>query len=92
MLKSVSNFTITTPMAKATCSKNRLLFNEKKGKRFISRFTGTLSLPQVKHLFENTNWIILVDTENTNYIFKPLNSTKRKVDSLRKAIFDSLKE
>jgi len=65
----------------------KLLFNEKKKKEFISRFTTKLSLMEIKILFEKEDWNLVLNDSSNELKFTPSKKTKKSITILRDNLF-----
>jgi hypothetical protein len=64
-----------------------IMFSERSGDYFTSRFTAKGSLPGIKQVFNNSNWVITVYAQARSLKYLATNSTKNKIERLNYSIF-----
>jgi hypothetical protein len=64
-----------------------LLFNEKDGNEYVSRFSNSISSKNVAKLFGQENWKIKVYLNDTKIIYNASNRTSRIIEKLNQKLF-----
>lgn len=65
----------------------KLLFNEKRNKSFVSRFTTKILFIDFINMFKNDTWeIVLYDNENNSF-YLPERKTKKRIKKLQEKLF-----
>ncbi len=71
----------------ATCN---LLFQEKRNKKFLSRYTAKIQLGELQHLMHDNNWKIKLNNDNS-LIFYPVKRTQIAIKDLNNELFENLR-
>jgi uncharacterized protein YqkB len=82
-MKMVDSIVFSAEDITAKCENITLLFNEKKGKKFISRFSGPLLFADFNKLFTSDNFTI--ETGQKVYKFSP--KTSKSIEKLQNKLF-----
>ncbi|MBI1221100.1 MAG: hypothetical protein GC180_00725 [Bacteroidetes bacterium] len=85
--KELDSMVITNTGNSANCSHVGLLFNEKKKKNFISRFTTGVGLLQIKNLFDQDDWKVTLYSEGKAISFVPDKRTRKAIRKLHDNLF-----
>ncbi len=64
-----------------------LLFNEKNKTGFTSRYTTKISLKQIKEIFDNGTWEIIVYSQNKSINFIPDIKTVKRINTIKDRVF-----
>lgn len=91
LFKSIEGFSISNSASQLLTTDIHLLFNEKKGKFFISRFTTKFSLHDLNELFNDLTWSILITSNQLNNTYIPTKKTKKALKRLQDKVFVLLK-
>jgi hypothetical protein len=65
----------------------KLLFNEKNKNQYISRFSTTIPVIELKKLFSNENWVIEITTPDVKKVYQPKNNIKKMILKLNESLF-----
>jgi len=87
LIKSVDSLKIEGTQTTIASSNNKLLFNEKKNESFVSRYSTTISLSELKLLMKNTNWKVTVFENNKLHSYIPTRKTKKALQKLNNNLF-----
>ncbi len=91
LFKIPGKVTLQNPLHEVTANDAKLLFNERDGKRYLSRFSVTIPLADLITLFKDNNWQILVRHDalqtTTEMPFKPGKKTRKIIDKLNSNVF-----
>ncbi len=85
--KTVDSVKIGTDSDSMVIKNLNIMFSERTGDYFISRFTSKGSLPGIKQVFNNSNWVITVYAQARSLKYLATNSTKNKIERLNYSIF-----
>jgi len=64
-----------------------VLFSEKSDGNFISRFTTKGFLPDIKQLFNNSNWVFIAYTQGHSFKYVTPEGTRKKIEELYSNVF-----
>ena len=87
LYKSIKNLEITTKATNIKTNKVKLLFNEKSGDDFISRFTAKIPLNKTKEMFDHDDWTLTLHHPTQTKAYKTDKKTTKTIATLRKKIF-----
>jgi len=82
-LKKIDKLLLATGDISVECKNITLLFNDKKGDQFLSRFSGQLLFTDFNKLFNAGNFTVEADRE----IYTLSSKTQKLVEELRKKVF-----
>jgi len=82
-LKKIDSAMLTGKDTNVKCENIALLFNDKKGDQFISRFSSRLLFADFNKLFNTTNFNVKVD----NTVYEHSSKTQKSIETLRKKLF-----
>lgn len=85
--KSIQLLEISNAVSQAVVNEFKLLFNEAKKKKVVSRFSTHLPLNQLKLLFQNQDWTIRVNTTDHKYEFQPSRKSKKSIKKINANVF-----
>ncbi len=85
--KNIDSLKLSSKNVEIKSDKINLLFNEKNKSDFISRFTTKLSLKEVKELFNESEWKIIIYNQDQSIKYKPHRKTIRVIQRLDNEIF-----
>ena len=84
VLKNIDNVVFSNGETNADFENISLLYNEVNKDLFISRFSSSAKLVDLKNLFNNNDWKIKVDNLKE---FVPKSATRKYIDKLQQSIF-----
>ena len=87
IIKLVDNVTFTNEASMVALSDISLLFNEKKDKKFISRFSGKCSTKEMIDLFNDSAIKVNITANNSSMQFTPDKSSQKIIRSLNNNLY-----
>ena len=85
--KTIDSIKIENNSCSIVLKKLNIMFSERSGDFFISRFTAKGFLPGIKQLFNNSDWLFTVYAQNQLLKYLAPVSTKKKIERLNYNIF-----
>lgn len=88
MTKSLTNLSVKSGDFTVNCPRVKLLFNEKKGDSFHSRFSTKCALSDLDNLFRNDSWLISsLNDKGVAGNYKPSKKAKKIINKLNEQVF-----
>ncbi len=87
LYKSADSLEITTKTTHIKADKVKLLFNEKSGDDFISRFTAKIPLRKIKEMFDRDDWTFTLHHPTQIKVYETDKKTAKSIAALRKKVF-----
>lgn len=87
IVKSVEKISLNSSPTTVLCEENKFLFNEKKKKHYVSRFSSELEAVILKELFKKAQWEIHLESKEQNYVFVPSAKTAKAIAKLNENVF-----
>lgn len=88
LYKKIDRMTIKNTNTDIEIKSVELLFNEKKSKEIVSRFTTSTSLLELKELFDQSSWQVSIFTyDNKELLFQPSRKAEKSIQTLRDNVF-----
>lgn len=84
--KSIDSLKISNKNMEVKSDKIKLIFNEKKSS-FISRFSTKLSVKEVKDLFNNNEWVLVLYSRSQTEKFSPHRKATKAISVLSDKVF-----
>lgn len=81
--KMLDLFTIKNSQYQLNVAKAKLLYNERREKGYLSRFSAKATQKELRELFRNADWKIFID----NQTHTPSHKTHKKINKLNQVIF-----
>ncbi len=85
--KTVDSIIINTDSCSVVLKDLNIMFSERDGDNFISRFTARSSLFGIKQIFNKSDWAFGVYAQNRSFKYITPKSTKKKIEALNYSIF-----
>lgn len=87
LYRSVDEITISHPGFSARCSDTDLLYTQRSGDGFASRFSARMPMADLVKVFTSSDWTLQVRTGDMNKSFLPVSKTERAVIRLQDGVF-----
>lgn len=87
MYKNIDSIKMANKIFEIKNDKLVLLFNEKNKTGFTSRYTTKISLKQIKELFNDGTWEIIVYSQNKSITFIPDIKSVKRINTIRERVF-----
>lgn len=90
--RSIDSLKMSNNLIDISSDKVELLFNEKAGKAFVSRFTTKIPLVAVKELFDEDDWTIITYNRDITSRYDSAKKSQKAIRSLRHHLFVVIKD
>ena len=87
VIKSVNGITLTNAVSSISLSDISLLFNDKKDKKMISRFSAKCSTKEMIDIFDNSGVNVTINTVNSSKLFLPSKKSHKIIRSLNDNLY-----
>lgn len=87
LLKNIDNIEIISADNRIARNSPKHIYSEKNKEFFTSRFTSTFLLKDVVSLFKQSEWIITVRAEGSNFRYAPTKETAKAISKLDSEVF-----
>ncbi|MEN8965436.1 MAG: hypothetical protein ABF250_05560 [Polaribacter sp.] len=85
--KTIDSLKLSNKDIEIKSDKVELLFNEKNKTGFTSRYSTMFSLKEIKEMFNNDEWKIIIYKQNKTTTYKPHRKTIRAINTVRDKVF-----
>ena len=85
--KTIDSLRLSNKDIKIESDQLVLLFNEKRKTGFTSRYSTRFSLNEIKEMFNNDAWEIIIYNKNKTTTYKPVRKTLRTIKTIRDKVF-----
>jgi hypothetical protein len=87
LYKTIDSLKLSNKDIKIESDQLVLLFNEKSKTAFTSRYSTKFSLKEIKEIFNNDAWKMIIYNQNKIATYKPPNKTIRTINTIRDRVF-----
>lgn len=85
--KTIDSLKIANKVIQIKSSELKLLFNEKNKKEFTSRYSTKFSLNEIKEMFSNDAWEIIIHNQSKIITYKPHRKTTKAINAVKDKVF-----
>jgi hypothetical protein len=85
--KTIDSLKLSNKIIEIKSSKMELLFNEKNKTGFTSRYSTKFSLKEIKEIFNNDAWEVIICNKNKISNYKPTRKTMKVINTVREKVF-----
>lgn len=87
LYKKIDSLQISSGATSIASHRIGLLFSERTGKGFVSRYTAKVSLNEVQRLFGNQTWDCVVHIKGSSSSYLPTPKSERKISAINADLF-----
>jgi hypothetical protein len=85
--KTIDSLKLSNKIIEIKSNKIELLFNEKNKTGFTSRYSTKFSLKEIKEMFNNDAWEVIIYNQNKISKYKPHRKTIKAISTVRDRVF-----
>lgn len=86
-IRSIDSIIIRSDSCSVLLNDLNIMYTERNGESFISRFTTKSPLRGIKQLFDKSDWLFIVYAQNQSFKYITPANTQEKIDALNYNIF-----